>query len=163
MTLSMFFRAVSGDGGEQSGVGPVEQLPWLPGSPLLAVTWDRGPWREGGRETGEICCCFLSPVSIERFFFIMDTSSCVKNMSDQTEVAATPSFSSAPHGLLHRSLQQRQERKEGSASRATCRPPDNRGAAFARQRGGESAVSQSTSGLGAEPSVVRNFPRRVVT
>lgn len=27
MTLSMFFRAVSGDGGEQSGVEPVVQSP----------------------------------------------------------------------------------------------------------------------------------------
>lgn len=41
MTLSIFFRAVSGEGGEQSGVGPVVQLPWLLGSPSLTDTWDR--------------------------------------------------------------------------------------------------------------------------
>lgn len=30
ITFTMFFRAVSGDGGEQSGVGPVELLLWWP-------------------------------------------------------------------------------------------------------------------------------------
>lgn len=46
----MFFRAVSGEGGEQSGVGPVVQLPWLLCSPSLTGTWDRWPWRERGGE-----------------------------------------------------------------------------------------------------------------
>lgn len=35
----MFLRAVSGDGGEQSGVGPVELFLWLPDPGAVIATW----------------------------------------------------------------------------------------------------------------------------
>lgn len=43
MTLSMFLRAVSGEGGEQSGVRPVESSPWLPRSASLTDTCEKWP------------------------------------------------------------------------------------------------------------------------
>lgn len=38
MTFTMFLSAVSGDGGEQSGVGPVELFLWLPDPGAVIAT-----------------------------------------------------------------------------------------------------------------------------
>lgn len=39
ITFTIFFSAVSGDGGEQSGVGPVELFLWLPVPGAVIATW----------------------------------------------------------------------------------------------------------------------------
>lgn len=55
MTLSMFLRAVSGEGGEQSGVRPVESSPWLPRSASLTDTCEKWPSeRQNTEERAEI-------------------------------------------------------------------------------------------------------------
>lgn len=94
MTLSMLFRAVSGEGGEQSGVGPVVQSPWLLRSTSVTVTWDRWPWRGREREReaeeeSKILCFMLQRVIAQstqssQGFTLTTASDCKPAISSKT-------------------------------------------------------------------------------